>query len=344
MQKIFKQLFIIFLFTLPTVDKLYAQDPQFSQFYAAPLYLNPAFAGSTELSRVGLNFRSQWPSLQANFTTASLYFDHFFEDYNSGVGVILNGDREGLVGLQSISLGLQYAYQLRITEQITFRPGVQVAFYNRDINFDRLVFGDQLDETGLISDVSREQFNTGTSKFFVDISLGGLIFSENFYFGYAAHHVNTPNQSLVDGESRLQLKSSFHGGYRFLLPIGFRRFGFNDKGLERSLTPTFQYKRQGNFDQLDLGLYLTYEPVVFGLWYRGLPVSQLENFPNNESLIALVGLIVGDLNIGYSFDYTLSGLGIQSGGAHEISVTYHFSLRDPSKPPRSIMRLPCPRF
>lgn len=344
MQKMFKKLLLVCLLAILGAGKIYAQDPQFSQFYAAPLYMNPAFAGSTELSRVGLNFRSQWPSLQANFTTASLYFDHFFEDYNSGVGAILNADREGLAGLQSISLGLQYAYQLRITEWLTFRPGAQVAFYNRDVNFDRLVFGDQLDENGIISDVSREQFDTGVSRSFVDISLGGLLFSENFYFGYAAHHINTPNQSLVNEESRLQLKSSFHGGYRFLLPTGFRKYGFNDKGLERSLTPTFQYKRQGNFDQLDLGMYLTYEPVVFGLWYRGLPVSQLENFPNSESLIALVGLIVGDLNIGYSFDYTLSGLGIQSGGAHEISLVYHFSLRDPRKPPRSIMSLPCPRF
>ncbi|WKN32759.1 type IX secretion system membrane protein PorP/SprF [Porifericola rhodea] len=344
MQKIVTKLLVVFGLITINISHLYAQDPQFSQYYAAPLYLNPAFAGSTELSRVGLNFRSQWPSLQANFTTASVYFDHFFEDYNSGVGVILNGDREGLAGLQSISLGLQYAYQLRINEWLTFRPGAQVAFYNRDINFDKLVFGDQLDETGVISDVSAEQFNTGTSKFFVDLSLGGLIFSENFYFGYAAHHVNTPNQSLVGEESRLQMKSTFHGGYRILLPAGFRRYGFNDKGLERSLTPTFQYKKQGNFDQLDLGMYLTYEPIVFGMWYRGLPVRQLDEFPNNESVIALVGLMVGDINIGYSFDYTISGLGIQSGGAHEISLVYHFSLRDPSKPPRSIMSLPCPRF
>ena len=27
-------------------SKAYAQDPQFSQFYANPIYLNPAFAGS----------------------------------------------------------------------------------------------------------------------------------------------------------------------------------------------------------------------------------------------------------------------------------------------------------
>ena len=325
------------------LSPLHAQDPQFSQFYAAPLYLNPAFAGSSELSRAGLNFRSQWPSLEANFTTVSAYFDHFFEDYNSGVGVIVNGDRAGISGLQSISAGLQYSYRLQVTDWLTVRPGAEVAFYNRDINYSNLVFGNQLDRNGLITDVPGEPLS-GQSRSFVDLSLGGLVYGQNFFLGYAAHHVNTPNQSLVEEESPLDMKHSVHGGYRLLLPTGFRQHGFNKDGKERSITPTFQYKRQGNFDQLDVGAYLTYEPVIFGLWYRGLPVSQLRDLPNNESIIALIGFVINDLNIGYSFDYTISGLGIQSGGAHEISIAYHFSLRDPRKPPRSIMRLPCPKF
>ncbi len=337
-------LFLLLLSLLVSVGKVEAQDPQFSQFYAAPLYLNPAFAGSTELTRAGLNFRSQWPSLQANFTTVSVYVDHFFEDYNSGLGLILMGDQQGLAGLQSISAGLQYAYQLRLTESLTFRPGVEVAFYNRDINYSRLVFGDQLDDSGIITDVTGEPLLNGQGRSFVDLSLGGVLYDNNFYFGYTASHVNTPNQSLTGEVSRLQMKSSFHAGYRFMLPTGFRKFGVNDQGKERSVTPTAQYKRQGNFDQLDAGVYLTYEPVVFGLWYRGIPIRQFENFPNNESVIVLAGFLLGDLHIGYSFDYTISGLGIQSGGAHEISLAYQFSLRDPRKPPRSIMKLPCPKF
>ena len=325
-------------------SSLQAQDPQFSQFYAAPLYLNPAFAGSSGQSRAGVNFRAQWPSLDANFTTVSAYFDHYFEDYNSGVGVIVTGDREGISGLQSINVGLQYSYQLQIAEWLIFRPGAEVAFYNRDLNFDNLVFGDQLDQNGLIGAPTGETLNTGLSRSFVDLSLGGLFYNENFFIGYAAHHVNTPNQSLVEEESRLSMKHSVHGGYRFLLPTGFQKFGYNKDGKERSITPTFQYKRQGNFDQLDVGAYLTYEPIVFGMWYRGLPVSQLRDLPNHESVIALVGFVFNDLNVGYSYDYTVSGLGIRSGGAHEISVAYHFSLRDPRKPPRSMMRLPCPKF
>ncbi|MEJ0030308.1 MAG: type IX secretion system membrane protein PorP/SprF [Bacteroidota bacterium] len=57
------------LLVLLGADLASAQDAQFSQFYAAPLYLNPAFAGSTNQGRVGMNYRNQWPGIDANFTT-----------------------------------------------------------------------------------------------------------------------------------------------------------------------------------------------------------------------------------------------------------------------------------
>jgi len=42
-------------------NDLKAQDPHFSQFYAAPLYLNPALAGTSAGNyRVGVNYRDQW--------------------------------------------------------------------------------------------------------------------------------------------------------------------------------------------------------------------------------------------------------------------------------------------
>jgi len=78
------------------------QDPQFSQFYAAPLYLNPAFAGATNQNRVGLNYRNQWPAIDANFNTFSAFADFYIESKNSGVGILVNSYTEGVLGLCSI--------------------------------------------------------------------------------------------------------------------------------------------------------------------------------------------------------------------------------------------------
>src|SRR5688572_12993561 len=149
-------------------EKVTAQDPQFSQFYAAPLYLNPALAGSTNQARAGINYRNQWPAIDANFTTMSFFADYFIEDKNSGVGFLLTRDREGLAGLRSLSVALQYSYELQLTEYLGFRPGAQIALYNRDVNFDRLTFGDQFDpSTGeFIGQPSAESFNTNFSKTF----------------------------------------------------------------------------------------------------------------------------------------------------------------------------------
>ena len=116
---------VIALLILLTAPSVTAQDPQFSQFYAAPLYLNPAFAGSTGQARVGMNYRNQWPSIDANFNTISAYADTYIESKNSGVGVLINRDKEGTLGLQSMSISLQYAYDLQLIKGLSFRPGFQ---------------------------------------------------------------------------------------------------------------------------------------------------------------------------------------------------------------------------
>lgn len=327
-----------------------AQDPQFSQFYAAPLYLNPALAGSTGQARAGINYRTQWPSIDANFTTMSAYFDYFIEDAKSGVGMIINRDVEGLAGLRSLFVGLQYSYELQLTKGIGFRPGAQVAFYNRDINFDKLTFGDQYNPvTGeFLDQPTAEQFNTNFSKSFVDLSLGGVFFTKVAYLGIAAFHLTEPNQSIIDEDSPLPMKLSVHGGFKFYMKPGAVGSGMYAREAERSIGPAFQYRHQGEFDQMDLGVYFTAEPMVLGLWYRGVPFKNVDGFVNNESIVLLLGFTkIGAkeaLNIGYSFDYTISKLGIGSGGAHEFSLTYTWPMRNPRKPPRDKMIIPCPDF
>ena len=326
-----------------------AQDPQFSQFYAAPLYLNPAFAGSTQQGRVGMNYRNQWPAIDANFTTISAFADFYIEDKNSGVGALLTRDYVGIVGLQSISFALQYAYQLKLTKEWSFRPGVQVGIINRSINFGSLTFGDQFDpSTGTITKGTAEALNTGQSKFFPDISFGGLFFSKNAWLGVAAHHITQPNQSILGSKDNLDMKVSVHGGYKIFFRPGMLGTGVFARPRERSIAPVAQYRHQGLSDQMDVGMYYTFEPLIIGTWYRGIPFKSVNGFANNESVVLLVGLTLkGEkdiLNIGYSYDFTISKLGPGSGGAHEFSLVYSWPTRNPRKPPKDKLIIPCPDF
>ncbi len=330
--------FIILGFVFNLKNNLLAQDPQFSQYYAAPLYLNPALTGLNQMGRAGLNYRNQWPNINAGFESTSLYVDYNFEDYSSSVGLLFNTDQEGFAGLNSTSISLMYAYQLYLNYKWAFRPAVQVSYYWRNVDFSQLTFGDQFDSEGQIVNPTGEPFSDLRARF-VDVSLGGIVYNKNAWIGYSMHHVLEPNQSLINEDAPLPRKISLHGGYK--IPFSQLNSYSTDK-RDRALTPSFNYRAQQDFDQLDLGVYLTYQPILFGVWYRGIPIKQLNGTPNNESLVFMLGLQKDKMTLGYSFDFTLSDLGIGSGGAHEISWSYAFYLGDPRKPPRDVQQLRCP--
>ncbi len=93
-------------------------------------------------------------------------------------------------------------------------------------------------------------------------------------------------------------------------------------------------------------MYFTFEPMVLGLWYRGVPYKSVNDFVNHESVVVLVGFIqkVKDsiFKVGYSYDVTISKLGSSSGGAHEFSISYAWFTGDPRKPPKNVRLIPCP--
>lgn len=325
-----------------------AQDPQYSQYYAAPLYLNPAMAGGELTGRVGFNYRNQWPSIDAQFTTFSAYYDTYLPDYNSGIGIHVMQDTEGAAKLRSTTISALYSYELKIGESAYFRPGFQASYIRREIGFyENLVFANQINPSDPFgptlpgSDIP----GLGDPIGMLSLSVGGLFFTENLWAGFSAHHVNEPNQSFIEGISPLPMKLSFHAGYRIDLGEGSMRGDFTHMRKKRSFTPTINYKRQGPFEQLDLGAYFYIEPIVFGLWYRGLPYKPVEQQSNRDAIVMMFGVnLLSGLNIGYSFDYTVSQLGIQSGGAHELSLSWTLPNQYQGKPTRRDTVLPCPKF
>lgn len=310
-----------------------AQDIQYSQYYANPIYLNPAFTGSTSMTRVGVNFRNQWPALDQSFVAYTAYFDHYEERLNSSFGLIFHGAQESFTQTNVNEVGLVYSYRLRLSQSSYIQAGVQGSFVARDAFFDRVILGTQLNiDTGLINGTPGEAFEGDSQIRSADAHAGLLYYREKIWFGVSAAHLLEPEISyLADNTNQLPMKYSFHGGYRFDLAPGNINEYFNNTDQERSVAIGFNYKQQGQFSQLDLGAEFFFEPLVLGLWYRGLPTKY--ELPNNESLIFLLGVnLPSGLELGYSFDYAISKLGFfSSGGAHELSVRYVFSSKDPRK-------------
>jgi hypothetical protein len=103
------------------------------------------------------------------------------------------------------------------------------------------------------------------------------------------------------------------------------------------------YKKQGPFQQLDIGSQVIYQSGIFGLSYRGIP--GLRGLPNNDSIIFLFGLkLETGLVVGYSYDFMISNIGVQTKGAHEISMRYQFLIGEPKNRGQRSRILKCFEF
>lgn len=310
------------------------QDPQFTQFYAAPMYLNPAFTGLTEEHRFVANYRNQWPGVSKAYQTYMASYDYNLSDINSGIGISVMQDRAGTAGLTHTQFGVNYAYHFKISKFSEIRMGASLNYNMKRIDFSKLKFNDQI-ATGSGTSVEAghyEQLN------FMDFAAGALLNSTKYWLGLSAKHLTQPNSSLTGDKVPLPLNISLHGGYRFILEQ-------KTKELTRYISPAFNFRHEQTYDQLDIGVYYYHLPLTIGLWYRGLPFKKYAaTYASRESLALLVGfdLTQYNLRVGYSYDLTVSKLGVASTmGAHEISVIYEVA-RKKKRNKRIIMT--CPKF
>jgi type IX secretion system PorP/SprF family membrane protein len=321
---------------------LYAQDIQYSQFYANVLYLNPAFAGNAHAIRGIFHHRTQWPSLDARYITTHFSVDCYAPRANSGFGLIAYKDVQGASTIATTETALQYAYELHLSSRYSFRAGIQAGYVSRFINYSVLRFPDQYDANGYLGNATN-QHHANDKISYLDFTSGGIFYSDKYWAGITYAHMNRPDQSFYGGESRLPVKLEYTGGYRF--DFESKRDDKISTGRDIYLTPTFHYKLQGKSDQLDLGVYFLYDRMITGLWYRGMPLIKQYNqrLHNNESFVVLIGFRINTLSISYSFDNTVSKLApANTAGCHELNITYLVDFKNRKK--KVMKKIPCPHF
>lgn len=335
-----KRVFAV-LFLLGSWFSVCAQDPQFSQYYAAPLYLNPAFTGTTQDHRFIANYRNQWPNAARGFVTYAFSYDYNLHNYNSGIGFLATVDQAGTAGMKSSQFNFLYSYKWNISSKWIVSAGLNFGYAFRSIDLNKLIFGDQLqfDADGNAPTDDPALYSLGMASYF-DFNSGVLAYNKNFWFGFSASHLNRPNRSLLNQESTIPIKASLHGGVRIPLYGGpFKRDHIS------VLSPSFVYKSQGRFDQLDLGLHFLYDPVMIGVWYRGIPIKQnVKDNLSRDAVVIVLGFNFEKLEIGYSYDLTVSELGPISGGSHEVALKYKLGIDMHAKAKKKEKYIPCPTF
>lgn len=309
----------IFLIVTLVCKSGFSQDPTFSQFYANRLYLNPAFAGTANCPRLSLNYRNQWPGIDNSFITYNAGYDQQVDAISGGIGVLLMHDQVGEGVLNTTSASFMYSYQFSVNRKFSIRAGFQGTFVQKAIDISNLRFGDMIDSRRGFVYQSQEQINTD-NVLYPDFSFGMLGFSKKTYFGFAVHHLTTPDEGIID-EARLPRRYTAHFGGKF-------SFGLRNEDM--SWSPNIIYQQQGEAQEINLGVYVSKGPLVFGLWNR-----------IGDAFTAMLGIEQDDFRIGYSYDMTTSVLSDKTAGSHEISLSFIFPCR-----PKKVKfeTISCPSF
>ena len=322
----------LLVFSLLLFQGAYAQDPEFTQFYAAPVYTNPAMAGTGSCNgggRVVLNYRNQWPSLPGTFITSSASYDQHFDNIGGGVSLLILDDRagEGLLRSQTVSAG--YSFQLDVNRRFTMRFGIEGQYGQRSIDWQRLRFEDQIDESkGFVNPTAEPFVSDGVG--FANFSTGVLGYTERFYAGVAVHNLIEPNQSFFGNpDAIVPRRFTAHSGV--VIPLDGR------KNPESTISPNMLFMLQNKFTQMNIGFYYNKGPLVTGLWFR----QTFGEYGNSDALMALVGFRKDRFKFGYSFDLTVSDARSAAPSSHEISAGIEWCAR---KPNRKYRRLSCPDF
>ncbi len=330
----------LFLLILITICGEYAsaQDPQFSQFYANPIYTNPAFAGTQTVGRIVTNVRQQWPGIPGSFRTGTFSYDEHFDAINGGFGVQATFDEQGVGTLRTLGVNVMYSYQIPVTRKFTMRAAVQAGFIQKSVDFSKLTWYDQIVlGNGFINPPSESVYMSGgdlnPSIFITNFAAGISGYSKNFYFGLAAHNLFEPTQdffSTGDVENPNSIPRRFTGNMGLVIPVVESR---NPK-YRANIYPNVIVKSQRQFQQLNLGMYASRGSFLAGLYYRA-------NAVNSDAFIILLGIRTPKVRIGYSYDATVSEARPGAANSHEVSLSFELHKRTPK---RTVRAMRCPEF
>lgn len=320
-----RQKIVLIVLAISCAFSSYGQDPIFSQFYNAPLQINPAFAGNSYAPNIALNYRNQWTAWAggAAYVTYAASYDQWVKPLNSGFGLMVQADVAGQGLYTTNALTGFYSYRVQVNRDINIKLGIEAGIIQARLDWDALVFGNQLNPiTG--ADINLESGETRPdvlNKTIPEISTGVLVYSKIFYGGLSIKHINRPNEAILNVNENLDVglpaRWTIHGGAQIELkkPTRGNRFG-------SYLSPNVMFIKQGEFGQLNIGTHYNMGMVFGGVWYRRAQ-------SNGDAMIFLIGAQQGKFKYGYSYDLTISGLAGNTGGSHELSL--RINLEDPDR-------------
>ena len=272
------------------------QQPMFSQYMFNPLVLNPAYAGSDDVTSVTLLAREQWVGIDGAPSTQTLSAHTPLAKDRIGVGLMLINDRIGPTN----QVGVYGSYAYKIPTRLgKLSMGLQVGFNTYRENLSGLTQTDP-DDPNFAGDVSAFLPNVGVGLYFE---------AKNWFVGLSLpqalnHNVRTQDQVV----STEQVRHYFLTG-----------------GVLIGLSPDVKIKPnvllksvEGAPLEIDLNLNVLLKDIVWvGVGYRSL-----------DAFVFLTEITVTEqFKFGYAYDLTASRLRNVNNGTHELMLNYRFAFK-----------------
>jgi len=316
------------LFNFLITCGVYSQDMDFSQWYNNPTYYNPAYVGVSTGLKARFTYRRLMVKIPSSFRTYSFSVD--IADRNlpgaGGIGMIVanNSANQGLVNHTVV--GIMPSVRIPIAENMVMQLGIQAAFVQKRLNWDGLIFPDQLDPrygniypTGFVSPnsdkITYPDFSAGMLFQFKGNNLSGVI-------GGALHHLTRPNESFYEGSAPLPRKYLAHID---LIWEFEQSKGYYKRNSSFKINPGFIYQSQAKLSQFAFGMNFYFTSVYMGLWYR----NESFDYDTYSTLSFMAGLRipfsdVSRLKLMYSYDFVIYPEYTFTGPTHEITLIIEF--------------------
>jgi type IX secretion system PorP/SprF family membrane protein len=279
------------------------QAYHFSQFYSTPLLVNPAFTGSTNGPyRLAGNYRSQWNAENSPYTTFTfsgdghILTDRLTEGNKLGIGGTFLNDKtlDGAVQTNIVAVSAGYHISLDPDGYQSVSVGFQGSYNENRIDFSRLHFENQFGNDGFDPTVPVGENLQSGKKYYFDVNAGGMytmsLEDRSLFAGAAVYNIMKKEDNFLTEQFKKPMLLSVMAG------------GDLDLGVDHSLYFSGNFRQQSNNRELTVGMAYGffidpegYSAFRVGLWHR-----------LQDALIPYAGFTYKGLQLGCSFDYTVS--------------------------------------
>jgi type IX secretion system PorP/SprF family membrane protein len=337
--------FLNILFFTSIVQISFSQGIHFSQFFNAPILLNPANTAHLmeDDYRAGVQYRNQYQNIPVPYNTVSAFTDYRLSIKNNenawwGLGGAFWNDEAGASRLKMTKAQVNAAFHVLTDEKNMISFGTGVGYVFRSIDLSGLTFDSQWDEFSFNNDLpSNEKIISGNINY-LDLQAGmnfAHFNNEKIYYkiGASVLHLNQPKEAFLGGTNRLGLRPIFDFDMSYKTSKNFM------------ISPRAYYTYQKKASELLVGFMTNANLVSGGEVYRSDRNELLTGLYMRvgDALIVMSGYRWKNTTFMLSYDHTISGLSAANKGVGAIEFSLIYSNRY-SNAGRETKILGCPRF